>query len=203
MESQQNIFEKVEELFFKFGIKSITMDDISREMGISKKTLYQFVENKADLIEKTVLQFIETEKVEIKSVHKAANDPIEELLLIAKLGLRHVRKLRPTTVYDLKKYYRDSWSLIETFHHSYFYECIKTNLEEGIKKGVYRKDVNPEVIAKIYGLASFSLVDENIFPLKDFNKESLFHQYIFYHIHGIASEKGIQLLNKHLSNGNI
>lgn len=203
MESSQSIFEKVEELFLNYGIKSITMDDISKELGISKKTLYQFVENKTDLINKTLSLHIESEKVEIEKIHKIAKDPIQELLLVAKHVLQHLRKIKPNTVFDLKKYYRDAWGLIEEFHQSFVYELMKSNLNEGLKQGIYREGLDADVLAKLYSATGFALVDEGIFPLKDYNRKELFKQFIFYHIHGIASPKGLKLLNKHLSNGNI
>ena len=202
MEYQQSLLDKVEEMFLKYGIKSITMDDISKELGISKKTLYQFVENKADLIDKIILQFIQAEKDDFFKIHSTAKDPIEELLLVAKHVVQHFRKLRPTAVYDLKKYYRKSWDKMEKFHGEFVHECIKQNILIGIEQGIYRAGIDPEVIAKFYGNITFAIVDESSFPSKQFNREHLFDQYIFYHINGIASQKGIKLLEKHLSNEN-
>ena len=98
---------------------------------------------------------------------------------------------------DLQKYYHQAWQLMERFHREFIYNVILRNIESGIAKGIYRSDVNADIIAKLYVSKSLILVDEELFPLKYYNTEKLFTQYISYHIHGIASPKGLKLLDKH------
>ena len=200
MEVQSRILEKAMFLFLRYGIKSITMDDIARELGISKKTLYQYVENKADLIEKIIGEYIETEKTAISACHAHSKDAIEELLLIAKHVTMILREMSPGVTYDLQKYYRSSWDEMEKFNHSHFYNVIKQNIENGKAQGIYREDVNADIVAKLYVGKTSLVVDEELFPLREYNKENLFYEYINYHIHGIASPKGLKLLEKHTKN---
>lgn len=199
MDIEQQIFKKSSDLFLRYGIRSITMDEVARELGMSKKTLYQYVENKADLINKVVLQFMTDEMATIVEIHNNAEDAIHEMILNARHATQHLRKLRPTTVYDLKKYYRKSWELIEQMHYKNMHEVIKANLEKGIAEGVYRANINPLIIARFHVNQTSVIVDEDIFPLKDFNKEELLEEFVHYHIRGIASEKGLQLLEKHIN----
>jgi len=197
MESKTKILQGATLLFLRYGVKSVTMDDISRDLGISKKTLYQYVENKADLIEQTVSEYIDGDKKMIVEIQKEANDAVHEILLIAKYITQVLREMPASLTYDLQKYYRKTWDIIQEYNQTHIYGVIKDNLERGVKEGVYRKEINSDIIAKLYVGKTSIIVDEDIFPLRNYNKENLFREYINYHMHGIASAKGLKLLEKH------
>ncbi len=198
MDTEIQILKKAEDLFLRYGLKSVTMDDIARKLGMSKKTLYQYVENKTDLVSKIMMAHIAEEKKMMEEVQASSGDAIEEMLKVGRYAIQQLRKLSPTLVYDLQKYYRDIWLLLQKLHRGHGQQMIRENIERGKTQGVYRKDVNAEILAKMYVMSSFSLVDEELFPLKEFNKEKLFMEFIRYHIHGIASEKGLELYKKHI-----
>ena len=181
----------------RYGIRSITMDEIARRLGISKKTLYQYVENKADLINKVVQQHLQNDMEMCIGIQSTAEDAIHEMILSARHATTQLRELSPTTVYDLKKYYPECWQLIEKMHNEGMYELLKDNLERGIQQGVYRADINTEIIARFHTNQMTLLVDEDIFPLKTYNRQNLMEQFLSYHIHGIASTKGVELYKKH------
>jgi len=198
MEIKNKILAKSEELFLKYGLKSVTMDDLAKELGVSKKTLYQFVDNKADLIQQIIHAHIESEKALMVQLQKESEDAVEEMIEVARYSIKEVRKLTPTLIYDLQKYYQDTWQLIQNLHRVHTYRMIKDNIERGIAQGVYRPDINPDIIAKIYVLSTLAVIDENAFPLKTYNKEQLFIEFIKYHLQGITSERGLVLYKKHL-----
>ena len=112
----------------RYGIKSVSMDDIAKQLGISKKTLYQYVDNKSDLITKVMEFHIETEQKAIAEIHDVAKDPIHEMLLIARFVSRLLREMNPATVYDLQKYYADSWQIMQKLQNEHIYGIIKENL---------------------------------------------------------------------------
>jgi AcrR family transcriptional regulator len=197
MEVKDRIIAQSMMLFLRYGIKSITMDDIARELGMSKKTLYQYVDNKADLIENIIRQHIDNEKMAITAIRKFTKDAIEEMLMIAKHVIQLLRETPPSMAYDLQKHYRPCWDLMEKFNQKHIYNIIKENIDNGIKQGIYRADINSDIVAKLYVAKSSFVVDEELFPLSEYNKETLFKEYIDYHIHGIASPKGLKLLEKH------
>ncbi len=174
------------------------MDDISRELRMSKKTLYQYVKNKEELIHLIIEAHIELDKEINTDIHKSSKDAISEMFGIAKHVLETLSKLPSTTIYDLQKYYPKSWQLVEAFHEQFIFKSIKKNLERGVKEKLYRPEIDCDVIAKLYVGKSTIVADESIFPSKEYNKEDLFKTYFLYHIHGIATEKGIKKVNKHL-----
>jgi len=201
MEFKNKILAKSEELFLRYGLKSVTMDDLAKQLGVSKKTLYQSVDNKADLIQQIIDAHIDSEKALMVQLQQDSEDAVEEMIEIARYAIKEVKKLTPTLVYDLQKYYKDTWQLIQNLHSVHTYSIIKDNIERGIQQGVYRPDINPDIITKIYVLSTLAVIDESAFPLKKYNKEQLFIEFIKYHLQGITSEKGLVLYKKHLNKG--
>ena len=198
MEAKEKILKKSEELFLQYGLKSVTMDDLAGQLGMSKKTLYQFVANKADLIEQIIDLHISDEKAFMEDTHKKSTDAVEEMILVARHNIQELKKLSPTVIYDLKKYYQHLWLLIEQLESDHTYDFIKSNIDRGMSQGVYRSDINVDIIAKIYVLSTMSVVNENIFSQKTYKKEELFTEFIKYHLQGITTEKGLLLYNKYL-----
>ncbi len=198
MGSKEKILKKSEELFLRYGLKSVTMDDLASQLGMSKKTLYQFVENKGDLIEQIIDLHISDEKAFMKKSRADSKDAVEEMILVGRHNIQELKKLSPTVIYDLKKYYQHLWVLIEQLESDHTYDFIKSNIVRGINQGVYRSDINADIIAKIYVLGALSVVNENIFSQKNYKKEVLFTEFIKYHLQGITTEKGLILYNTYL-----
>lgn len=186
------ILEKSENLFIRYGTRSVTMDDIAQELGVSKKTLYQNVASKTDLISRIMLSHFERQKREICDISTQSEDAIDEMFRLTKYAVQQLHKLSPKLLYDLQKYDRLIWLSLQKNYLAHGQKTIGENIKRGQKQGVYRADINIDIMTKFYMKNIFLLVDEDIFPLNDFDKESLFIEYIKYHIHGIASKKGIR-----------
>ena len=197
MNIENNIIAGAEKLFLKYGVKSVTMDDLARELGISKKTLYQEVENKADLVEKVLKQHILCEKTEMTEIREQSANAIEEIHKIARYVLKMLREMGPAIIYDLKKHYRIIWDELEKFHKQYVYTVIKDNIEWGMEEGLYRENLDADIIAKLYVGKTLAVIDEEVFPLTQYNREQLYIEYMRYHINGIATEKGLEMLKKY------
>jgi AcrR family transcriptional regulator len=198
MDTREKILRKSESMFMRYGIRSVTMDDIAKELGISKKTLYQYVDNKADLIQQIILQFIDQQKQSIDLIREEAGDAIEELLNLARHVITVHRCFRPVTLYDLRKYYQDTWNHMERLKQERIIQMIFENLEKGRTQGLYRSDFDPRIIARIFASKIQMLEDEELFPPSEYDKEVLFREFFLYHIHGVASPKGFENLHQHL-----
>lgn len=194
---KEKILVKAEALFMRYGIKSVTMDDIARDLGMSKRTLYQYVDNKSDLLNQIIQQFAIKEQATIEALSNDASNAMEEMINIAKHVTQTLREVPSSTLYDLQKYYRDAWILMQSITQEHIHGVIKSNLEKGIEEGLYRSNLNVDIIAKLYVGKTNLIVDEDMFPLKNYNKEQLFLEYVRYHIHGIASTKGLELFGKY------
>ena len=135
----------------------------------------------------------------MEEVRAKSGDAVEEMIQIARYAIQQLRKLSPTLVYDLQKYYQNAWQLIQNLRSVHVHSLIRDNIERGIEQGVYRSDLDAAIIAKIYVLGTLAIVDENAFPQKEYNKETLFIEFIKYHLQGITTEKGLELYKKHLN----
>lgn len=197
MDIQTKILSKSQDLFLQYGVKRITMEEISKELGISKKTLYQYVENKADLINQVIANYIQKEQAEFKAIQAAAKDAIDEMLKIGQFVNQTLQQINPAAIYDLQKYYHDSWELIQALELEFTLNIIKENIKTGIQQGLYRQGLDVDIIAKFYVGKADVILDRTLFPLKDYTRSDLHRSLMEYHLYGIASVKGIELLRKY------
>jgi len=198
-EQQEKWLKRVEDLFMRYGIKSVTMDDVARELGISKKTLYLFVDNKDDLVNRMLERHIAGEKAQCARQLDVAANAIEEMFLVMEANSQQLQQMKANIVYDLQKYHRDAWEKIREFQRGFLYEVVRANLERGVREGFYRNDFDVDIVAKLHIALSFQLFDEDLFPQLTYTKESLFREYLLHYLYGIVSEKGLQLLKAKLS----
>lgn len=195
-EELKNILLKVRELYMKYGIKSITMDDVARELGISKKTLYQYVTDKDDLVGKFIDNEINIRQEEICKCFRIGLNAIEELFEISAFMQKLMRDQNPATEHDLKKYYPHHYQKTQKARREGVYNYILMNLKKGIKEGLYRKDMNIEIIARLYLSRAENTHLNELFSSEEFSSVKLFVELLTYHIRGIATEKGILMLEK-------
>jgi len=191
---EKDIIIKAGELFVKYGIKSMTMDDIAREMGVSKKTLYQFVENKKDLVKKVMSLHIHNQQDCICEMHSAEGNAIDKLMEIGAFVNQHMRSLHPSVIFDLKKYHPEAWGYLNKHKEEFIYTTIKSNLEEGMSEGLYREDLKPDLVARLYMGMTNALIDPESFPSDQFSKEELHNEMTKYHIRAVLSKKGIEYI---------
>jgi len=192
------ILREAETLFMKYGFKSITMDDVARELGISKKTLYQYFEDKNDLVNQAMQQHIEDQKSSCKNLDAHKFDPITYMLNISDSVSSQLRQINPGTLYDLKKYFKSSWDNFIEFKTTFIYQNVLNNLETGKAKGYYHKDIDIKLIASLY----VHLIDFLVNPVEFQNEHKNFRELHFeimkYHLRGICTEKGLKILNEAL-----
>lgn len=194
---KDKIIGKAEALFMRNGIKAVSMDDLARDLGMSKKTLYEHVENKADLVKQIMEMKIEQDTAMVIDAIKRSDNALEELFIIARAVTRELRAMPQAVMFELKKYHRSTFEMLEQYHQNYIYKVMLENIQRGMKEGLYREDIHPIIVAKLYVGKNMMIVDEESFPLEDFHRDQLFVEHMRYHIHGIASARGIKLLEKY------
>lgn len=201
MEEKENvILEQVLKIFMRYGIRSVTMDDISRELKISKKTLYKFVTDKSDLVTKTVKLDLERDEKVVNEFAEKATDALDELLMVMKYFGEKVQGIHPSIHFDLEKYYPEAWELFNSHKKTFHLECVIRNLKRGINEGLYRDNLNAEIIAIIHISRVDLFFDGEVFPPSRFNFGEVFLEMFRYHIKGISTDKGIKLFNEKLNN---
>ena len=190
------LVDEAVKVFWTYGIKSMTMDDMSTRLGISKKTLYQHVKDKNDLVSKVLRHVSGQFKEEIDEERAKDRNAIDELFAITNRVAGQLRGIHPSIHFDLEKYHPEAFRVMLEGKKSEIYSCMTANMERGIDEGFYRDDLNIPTIATIY-IARFDLVfDGELFPPERFNMDELHWELFRYHIRGIASAKGLKYLEK-------
>ena len=195
---RERILEKTEALMFRYGMKSVTMDDIAREVGISKKTIYQHYEDKDAIVLAMVSAHFEEERCVAIKQQAEAKDPIQEVVWASEMMRQQLSEMNPTALYDMKKYYPKAWDLLAEFKKSFLLNLIRQNLLKGIEMELYRKDVSVEVIARLRLEEVEIGFDSNLFPPAQFSIVETQVAFLDHFIRGVATDKGLELYQQYL-----
>lgn len=183
------IFEKARSLFFSAGVRNTTMDDLAKELGISKKTLYKEFETKADLVHFCVQYDLKLGEETIQAISENTDNAIEELLEIAAHNNTELQQFHPFIIHDLTKFYPESWKLIEQHRDEFAKNNIIRNLKKGIKQGLYRKDINVEIVTMLQLHLAFLPLQ---FDGKLHRAAELYIEMMRYNFYAIATPKGVE-----------
>jgi len=200
MDQFNRIIESALNLFMREGVKTVNMDDISSFMGISKKTLYQYVNNKADLVEKAFRLHQYRILGMISNIQEKNENAIDELFAIDEKLCLMLKNRPPRLINNLKKYYTNVWEILDEIKKKHLFTCITENMDRGKEQGLYRNEANSNIIAKLMMNTVDALVDDATFPLTQYDFKSLLEENRVYHIRGIATDKGIKYLEQKLKN---
>lgn len=190
------ILTKATEMFLTLGFKSVTMDDIASEMGISKKTIYQKFTTKPELVKQVTLELFESISYGIDKIRESNLNPIEELFEIKNFILKHLKNESASPIYQLQKYYPKIHFTLKKKQFEKMDDCVIQNLEKGIELGLYRKEIMLEAIGRLYFAGMTAIKDVELFPLEIFDVKELQDQYLEYHLRGICTKKGIEQLEQ-------
>jgi len=195
-DSINDILVRVRELFYKYGVRSVSMDDICRDIGISKKKLYQFVSSKNELVEK----LLELERENFKIIFDRNNfdgvNSIDVLLIVSHEVGERFRDVSPSMTFDLKKYYPDIYHNHVEARIEFINEKIQQNIRKGINQGMYRDDLSIELVTRLYIRRLIDLHNPEFFPADKFSFQTLFDVMFDNFIRGIANENGIDYYEK-------
>jgi TetR/AcrR family transcriptional regulator, cholesterol catabolism regulator len=193
-EKKLEIIERASVVYTKYGIKSITMDDLARELGMSKKTIYKYFEDKNDLVRSIIEMKSEMDKAICINCQQNSENAIDDLIKISELVVEHIGNVNPTVFYDLKKYHPDAWEVMVKHKWEFVFSMIQRNIERGIEEGVYRTDLNSEIISKLYVASTDAIMNVEIFPWPNFKFYEVFTELINFQIRGMANDKGRKYL---------
>jgi AcrR family transcriptional regulator len=194
---KQNLIIKIGEVIMTYGARSVNMDDIAKHLSISKKTLYKHFKDKSEIINEIVILHMHMEDVMISSIVENSVNAIDEMIQISQFVNEKLKKMHPSVMFDLQKYYPESYQIFEK-HKEEISKCIILNLNRGIEEGLYRSNQNPEVITTLYLASIENIWDTEKFPPTKYSFSQIHTELIRYHVRGIASEKGIVYLQERI-----
>jgi AcrR family transcriptional regulator len=198
-EIKDKILTEAELLFMRYGFKSITMDDVARELGVSKKTLYQFFSDKNDLVSQCVDHYLETMNTMCCSVVENKElDAISVMLQISEQMNAMIRQVNPSSMFDLKKYFKGAWDKLEADRRSFIKRVIQDNILLGVKKGLYRKDLDADTVSRIYIYLVGFLTNPDNYDQEGMDIKEMHLEIVKYHLRSICTPKGHELLDEKL-----
>lgn len=196
---KEKILEISKDLFLSLGFKSVTMDEIASNLGVSKKTIYKYFKNKTDLVAGVTDYMFNAICCGIDGVCGQKLNPIEEIFSIKRLVMDHLKDEKSSPQYQLQKYYPKIFASLKHKQFQVMQRTIKENLDRGENLGLYRNNLNRDFIARIYFYGMVGIKDREIFPLANFSMNELMNNYLEYHLRGISTVKGIQELENQLT----
>lgn len=197
VELKDHILTEADKLFCRFGIKSVTMDDIAKHLGMSKKTIYHFFSDKNQLVVILINNRLGAEEMRLEKNACEAKNSVEEVWNAVSHLKEMFSGLNPVMFYDMQKYHPDAWNAFQKFRNEHLFKCITRNLEKGITEGYFRKDININIVATMRIEQIDTIFNPDIFPAGKFNLASVMMQLTEHYLYGICTLKGHKLINKY------
>ena len=192
--TKDRIREQARNLFFKYGIRSVSMDDLSAGLGISKKTIYQWFKDKDELVQAIIDQENQGMQADCDQCLDDSADAIEEILLTLDRMIQHLKNMNPTVVYDLQKFHFQSFQSFSENKNKYLLTVITKNLERGIDEGLYRDGLNIAILSRYRLEAMMIAFNQEVFPAPEYNLIEVTMTLIENFLYGVVTPKGYDLI---------
>ena len=197
MDPKERILVKSHELFNRYGIRSVSMDDIAAQLGMSKKTLYQYYTDKDELVNAVFDIVLTTNKTQCVDCTKKGENAIHEVFLSFDMVEEMLKAMNPSVLFDMQKYHPSAFKKFDDFRNGFLYRIIKSNLERGISEELYREDIDTDILSR-YRLHSVLLsFNPDVFPTNKTNLVYIEQQLLEVYLYGVATSKGQKLIQKY------
>lgn len=199
MSQEERIIKGALDLFLQAGIKSVTMDDIAKHLGMSKKTIYHFFSDKNELVVKLVKNRLQEDEDQINAISESSANVIEEMIDMMKCSEEIFSRMNPIVFHDLQKYHPEAWQEFLNFKAVVIVKKLEELLIKGMQQGFIRKDVDVKILATMRVNQVEMGFNTNIFPIAQFNSWKVQVQLLEHFNYGICTLKGHKLLDQYKS----
>ena len=199
-DTKERIKKAAHDLVMKFGLRSVSMDDIAGSVGMSKKTLYQHYQDKDELVTAVIEGVLADNQCICQQHEKAAENAVHEIFLAMEMMVEMFQTMNPSIIFEMQKYYPVAYEKFHQ-HKTKFLLChMQQNMERGIKEELYRTDVNPQILAKFRVESMFIPFNPDFQrSLKNYNLLELEEQIITHFLFGLVTLKGYKLATKYMA----
>jgi TetR/AcrR family transcriptional regulator, cholesterol catabolism regulator len=198
MGHKERILEKATDLFMRYGIRSITMDEIATQLGISKKTIYQFFTDKDAMVEAVVSDETRRNEDECLNLSKTAENAVHEIFLAMDNMEEMLKGMNPQIIHDLEKHHPAAFKKLKQYKYQFLYSVIKQNLERGLKEEVYRSDLNVELTTRHRIETAFMPFNQDAFPQNKYPMNQTCQDLAVLFLHSVCNQNGKKLIDKYL-----
>lgn len=197
LDIKDKILKGTEELFMKYGVRSISMDDIARHLSISKKTLYQYFADKEELVTMVSRSHLERSTKQYDDLRIQSSNSIEELAMLSVCMKKDMEEINPTLLYDIQKFHPKAWSIWLDYKNKFVRESVVRNLKQGIEDGYIRPEIDPEIMAAVRIELVQIAFSQDVFPRERFKLAEVQLQIFDHFVFGLVTEKGKKLYLKY------
>lgn len=197
METKNRIAEKAEALYMRFGIRSVSMENMAEELGMSKKTLYQYYADKDELVEEVVKRHTLAIREECEQIAKEAKDAVHEIFLIMQRVMEDFRNMNPMVLFDLQKFHPKGFQRFNEYKNEFLLHFIRCNIERGIAEGYYRDDVHLEIMSRFRLESMMIPFDISLYPPTQFNMAETAQLIAENFIYGLSTLEGHRLIQSY------
>ena len=197
MELRERILLKAQDLFHKYGIRSVTMDEIASQLGMSKKTIYQSFADKDELVDATLQQHIDSNKCRCEGDKLKAENAVHEIFLTIDMLEELLADMSPSIFYDLEKFHPKTFAKLTHHRNQYLYKVVKSNLEWGISEDLYRSEIDVEIVTKIRVETMFLPFNQILFPQNKYSLVQVEKETMELFLYGVATTKAHKMINKY------
>lgn len=198
MELKDRIKQKAQDLFRRYGIKSVTMDEIAAQVGMSKKTIYHCFSDKNELVDEVVDDMLAENKIFCIASRKKATNAIEEVQMGMESLQEMLGNMNPSILYDIERGHPQTFKKFLEYKYNFLFDLMKQNIEQGKEEGLYREDVNAEFVSKVRLEMIMLAFNEEIFPKGKYPLVYIQHELMEYFLYAIVTPKGYKMITKYL-----
>jgi AcrR family transcriptional regulator len=198
VQDQQEIIIAAFKQFKLLGFKSVTMDDIVRKIGISKKTLYELFKDKDELVLECIKFMLNDNQAQTDKALKNSINAIDQAINILIIMEKMIRGMNPVCYLDLQRFYPSAAKYLNDHKDSFMFQCISDNLKQGIQEGFYREDIDIEIISRFRMESALIVFQHDLFPQETYDIVKVNTQIFAHYIYGIASSKGHKMIESYL-----
>ena len=197
MDHKERIQAKADELFMRYGIRSISMDDIAAQLVMSKKTLYQFFADKDELVEAVVEKELKTGQQDCLSCRQHSIDAVDEIFITMEKIAEQFRNMNPIVLHDLEKFHIPSFQKFLKHKNEFLLDVIRKNIERGIREELFRPEIQVDVLSKFRLESMMIAFNIAVFPPRKYNLLEVTQEIIEHYLYGLATLKGHKLILKY------
>jgi TetR/AcrR family transcriptional regulator, cholesterol catabolism regulator len=202
MEVKERILGKAADLFSRYGIRSITMDEIASQLGISKKTIYQFFTDKDEMVSAVIDQEIQRNEMDCNLFRSQAADAVHQIFLALESLEEMLKYTNPLMLYDLEKHHPRSFQKLKEYKYRFLYQILMDNLQWGMGEELYRSDLNRDIVAKNRIESTFLIFNPDLFPHSRYKISEVNVELSMLFLHGVVTPKGKRLIEKYTAERN-
>ena len=202
MEAKDRILQKAHELFMRYGIRSVSMDDMAAQLGMSKKTLYQYYSDKEELVDAVLSALLENNQKQCMAGRQDAENAIHEVFQAFEMIQQLFANMNPAVVFDLEKHHAAVYKKVHQHKHVFMYDVIRQNIQRGIKEELYRPEIDVDIITRFRIESMMLAFNSEVFPSNRTHLVKIQHEILEHFLYGLATTKGHKLIQKYKSQRN-